>query len=442
MVKYSLGQLFRADRPIFQFLQSIGTQVIVLGLNLATGIVTARMLGPEGRGVFAALVTWPLVLALFALAGMKNSVSYHLLKTPERWHSIVPACFLVVACMASAWALAGWIAMPFVLKQYGPEVISFARLCLIGVYITVFHMTAKQVMTGSKSFKLYNLHETLLPGVYLALFIGYTMFYSLTAESAAVCSLVAGFLVLLLSLYQIAPFERRPIREIWDRAKEVATYGFLAAPPDIIGMAGVSVDKLVLVTLLSAEDLGLYVVAFSLSRLIMIIHPPLATVVFARMTQKEASGAKELHDHAFRVGLHATFIMFGVLLLVDRFAITFLYGESFAGAVPLFRILVVDSVLSILCYITTQLYLALNRPGLVSSLQIVPLSTAIVLILTLTPLYGAQGAAWALVLSSLVKLCTLLACIKLRLGLSFPRLYLLPRDLAYFRGLLGEGAVR
>ena len=43
------SRLLRAERPIFAMFQSVGTQVFILAINFLTGVITARLLGPEGR---------------------------------------------------------------------------------------------------------------------------------------------------------------------------------------------------------------------------------------------------------------------------------------------------------------------------------------------------------------------------------------------------------
>ena len=44
-------------------LQTLLVRVFILAINLATGIITARALGPIGRGELAAMQLWPYFLA-------------------------------------------------------------------------------------------------------------------------------------------------------------------------------------------------------------------------------------------------------------------------------------------------------------------------------------------------------------------------------------------
>lgn len=50
--------------------QSIGSKSLILGLQAATGVLTARALGPAGRGELAAMILWPLFVASVTTLGV------------------------------------------------------------------------------------------------------------------------------------------------------------------------------------------------------------------------------------------------------------------------------------------------------------------------------------------------------------------------------------
>ncbi|MCH7540941.1 MAG: hypothetical protein IH999_11195, partial [Proteobacteria bacterium] len=45
--------------------------------NLASGILAARLLGPEGRGELAVIILWPSLIAALGALGITESVIYH-----------------------------------------------------------------------------------------------------------------------------------------------------------------------------------------------------------------------------------------------------------------------------------------------------------------------------------------------------------------------------
>src|SRR3954452_16954711 len=67
-----LLRVFVGGRPFAALLQSMSTQILVIGINILTGVLTARTLGPDGRGAFAAITTWPQLLATLATAGLNS----------------------------------------------------------------------------------------------------------------------------------------------------------------------------------------------------------------------------------------------------------------------------------------------------------------------------------------------------------------------------------
>src|SRR3954452_23746026 len=77
------GRLWRGDRPLFALFQSLGAQVFITLINVVTGVITARLLGAEGRGIYAAVTLWPPLLASLATAGLGTAVVVRMRKAGE-----------------------------------------------------------------------------------------------------------------------------------------------------------------------------------------------------------------------------------------------------------------------------------------------------------------------------------------------------------------------
>ncbi|HKS96706.1 MAG TPA: hypothetical protein VJV74_11335, partial [Terriglobia bacterium] len=56
---------------------TFATQAGILGLGAVTGILTARMLGPQGRGELAALTLWPMTLIFLCSMGLDSALVFH-----------------------------------------------------------------------------------------------------------------------------------------------------------------------------------------------------------------------------------------------------------------------------------------------------------------------------------------------------------------------------
>ena len=67
----------RSNRRINSVVQVMAVRAIVLATNLLTGMISAAMLGPQGRGVQAALMVGPQFVGPISELGLHASVIYN-----------------------------------------------------------------------------------------------------------------------------------------------------------------------------------------------------------------------------------------------------------------------------------------------------------------------------------------------------------------------------
>ena len=426
----------RPDRPLFALFQSVGTQALITLINILTGVVSARMLGPEGRGIYAAVSTWPQFFATLAMAGLNSGIVYRMRKTPQQSGALAGAA-LALCLLASALALAAGVALvPHLMVQYSPAVIVFSQLCLLSIFINSTQVLIKQSFAGAGEFARCNLANLLPQALYLATLLLMCVFVSLTPQNAVLALLGSGVLALLAALpgyvRQVRPRFAGSLREL----PKLLSYSARAWPIDGVFTIATYTDRLVLIPLLTPRELGLYAVAFSFSRLVLMTQPAILSVVFPHMSGSSATRRTSLHGHAVRFLLIA--LLGGCLLLwlTGATLLSWAYGAEFVAANGIFRLLILEASLSVLSQVTAQLFLADDRPGVVSMIQLAVLGGSFVLLLTLVPHYGATGAALALAIAALCRWMLFMGAAKLILHAPLPRLYLVRDDLRYLAGLL------
>jgi O-antigen/teichoic acid export membrane protein len=124
------------------------------------------------------------------------------------------------------------------------------------------------------------------------------------------------------------------------------------------------------------------------------------------------------------------------LWIVGEWLLTFAFGAEFAAANWIFRLLVIEAAISVLGQVSVQLFLAHDRPGVVSTLQVATLGLSLLCLLILVPQFGAIGAAAALLIAGVARWLALIVAIRQVLGLPLPRLLLNREDLRYMSGKL------
>jgi O-antigen/teichoic acid export membrane protein len=262
------------------------------------------------------------------------------------------------------------------------------------------------------------------------------MLLQFDAAIAAAALFLGGALAVLAMVPGFIATARPSLAGALSRLRALNSWSLRAAPAGMVTALALYADRLVLLPLLPAAELGLYAVAYSFSRLIQFVQPALQSIFLSHLSGQDAAGAKLAHDHAVRFLLVALAAGCGVLWLTGGWLLGFMYGGAFVEAVGAFRILVIEASFGVLAQLTLQLYMANDRPGFASGVQSATLVVSLVLLLALVPERGGQGAAIALAIAGGLRWLALLFALRPVLGLTRPRLWLTRADWRYFMSRL------
>jgi O-antigen/teichoic acid export membrane protein len=162
--------------------------------------------------------------------------------------------------------------------------------------------------------------------------------------------------------------------------------------------------------MISASDMGRYVVALGLSRTLNSVYQASAAVLFPRcigMTKSESfltTVRMTVATTLVAVPVAAFLWLFGSSLL------RLLYGADYVIATTLLQLLTAEAILSGVTTLMSQSFMAMGRPGTVTLLQTVGLAGTVPLLLFLVPRLGTVGAGVALLSTAVLRLFLLLGC--------------------------------
>src|SRR5215472_12860634 len=92
-------------------------------LNVVSGVVIARSLGPAGRGELAAVLLWPALLAYLSGLGGADAITYLASRQPDRARDIGATGFVLALLQGAAVVGAGYVVLPAVLGHYGGQAV-------------------------------------------------------------------------------------------------------------------------------------------------------------------------------------------------------------------------------------------------------------------------------------------------------------------------------
>jgi O-antigen/teichoic acid export membrane protein len=415
------------------FAQSAATKLLIIGINAATGIVTARALAPAGRGELSAMILSYSFLSSALTLGLPSALTYQLRSKPEKASNLMGTGLLLCGLISSLSALAGFYLLPFWIPQYSPTVLLFARVFLFNTPIALFFLVGRAAVESRGGFSASNLSLIGPPAATLAGLVPLKLLGWLTPVTAAWCYVLPGVPVFFWMFVQIRHMFAPRLHEVVQSARSLLSYGTRSYGIDLCGTMSLYVDQALVVRLLAPDLMGIYVVALSLSRLLNAFHTSVVMVLFPKAVAQPPLEIVAMTGRAVRITTALTSACGIAIILAGPALLTLLYGAEYRGATNVLRVLVVEVVLTGATQVMSQAYMALGRPGVVTTLQVVGLSLTIPLMLFFIPRLGIMGAAIALLLSTCARFTFVLVSFPLLLKLPVPDLLLRREDIAGVR---------
>jgi len=402
--------------------QSIASKALILGLQAATGILTARELKPWGRGELAAMILWPLLVASVTTLGVPSSLIYFLRYRPEERDRLIANGFLMAAGLGLAAAALTTVLLPLCLRQYSPPILHAAEWFLITVPICSMTLAGRAVLEASHDFFASNAIQTLTP---FATLIGLLFFLSLrhfSPYTAAIAYIAASIPTFWIMVSRVRRVCAKPGRTQFPIMKLILGYGIRSYGIDLLGTLALYIDQVLVIGLLSPGAMGSYVVVLSLSRMLNLFQNSVVMVLFPKAAGRPVQEVVEMTGHSVRISGLVTALCAVLVCLTGPFLLRVLYGSEYVAAAAALRILVLEVVLSGATFVLAQAFMALDRPGIVTVLQALGLSLSIPLMLLLIPRFGIYGAAISLLTSTIARLFFVYVAFRLFLKTKPPRI--------------------
>jgi O-antigen/teichoic acid export membrane protein len=423
------AQSQRPSHGLRAVLQSIASKSTILALQAGTGILTARMLGPAGRGELAAMILWPLFFASVTTLGVPSSLIYHLRHRPDKSEWLVTNGFVMVTLMGAVAAVVAALVLPWWLRQYSPSVIHAAQWFLVTVPLCSVTLAGRAVLEAEHDFSASNAIQILTPLATLVVLLALLAGHSMNSYTAAAAYIAAALPAFWLMISRVRRKGFRATRPRFAGMKQLLQYGIRSYGIDVLGTLALQVDQVLVVSLLSAGAMGSYVVVLSISRMLNVFQTSVVMVLFPKAAGHNAAKVIAMTGESARVSGLATVVCGAVVCIAGPTLLRVVYGAEYVAAAGALRILVLEAILSGITFVLAQAFMALNRPGVVTVLQGIGLSLSIPMMLWLIPRYGIYGAAVSLLASTSVRLIFVCAGFRLFLKTSRPRLLPVWRDI-------------
>jgi O-antigen/teichoic acid export membrane protein len=392
-------------------LNTLGIGLAVQAIIVISGVLAARILGPEDRGHLALYTLIAIIFVELGGLGLPAAVTYRIARAPQDARAIIRALAPTIACQIVLLFIVQAILMGAIFSS-GPraELIVAALVSLALVPSILIQRYSLAVLQGQQRFTWFNLLRITPPTFYsaaiLALFLaGWHSLLAVTTAFAA-GNVLAGMWALTVALRGL-PHGHHVTRP---RLRPMLSFG-------IRGMLGASnpvetfnLDQAAVGLALSPATLGLYVVGVSFTNLPSFIAKSVGIVAYPQVaSQSTPADSRRTLWRFFWFNLALGLLVIVPLEFLSGWLVPFFFGNNFRGAVPITHILLVSGFLLASRRVLSDGLRGAGLPGLGSIAEI----ASWLVLLPLLPIFvtwnGAQGVASALVISSAFALLLLMA---------------------------------
>lgn len=373
---------------------------VVMLLSTVTGILTARLFGPEGKGVITMVSLIPMTMFYLGCFGMPDTMAYFLSRFPERvaenFYTILAlTCLAGIITVAAAYASIDWWHPYYQAysRQYFVIVLPLGMLLTLTVTLRYGFLGLGNIW----NFNLINVLQAL--GLLLVVLVAGLLLHQ-SLEAYFWLTLLNGLLMVMLVLFLI--FKRRP--ELKTRPRNynfsrILNYAARIYPTSIIFLFQIRLDHFLIGYFLPPKELGIYSIAIFLSENLLRITAAFQMALFPRVSADATDRKYALVAKVLRITNLVNIVLTLLIAAAGYPLILLLFGKPFAPAYLPLLVLLIGRVPEGLYKITSSTFAAIGRPGLSSLLGVVGIVINGILGLVLIPQMGLLGAGLAKTLS-------------------------------------------
>ncbi|MFA7306229.1 MAG: oligosaccharide flippase family protein [Hyphomicrobium sp.] len=395
---------------------SVATNVVNLGFGIATGVLAARLLGPQARGELAEIQFWAGAIAGIGICSLPSALSFFI----ARGQGSVSMSGSALACALALATLSLTCGLAFIAFAVGPDQRNLQMLYLLFFLPANFiALTLVAIDHGRQDFTRYNFYRLLPQSTYL---VGMLVLWQQSALNIPTLLAASwlGTALVCAGRWRLARHNGISVPQIREMAALLRT-GIEFHATAFAGILFQNADRVICITYFTHADLGRYAVALALSGAgLGIVSSATSIVLFPKLAAAQSFAARR---HLVRNALGASCIVAlminaGIALIIPLL-LPFLFGYEYEEAVSVAILLCIAQIPMCFVQTATVALRALNdwRAGPYAQLAalVVFLPSAAVLI----PQFGLNGIAASLMLSQIVATGLLLRRLQVCTGLGF-----------------------
>ncbi|OPX84852.1 MAG: colanic acid exporter [Pelotomaculum sp. PtaB.Bin104] len=373
--------------------ETFATKILIIVIGLVTTVIVARVLGPEGRGLYSVATAIGAVGVQFGNLGLQTSNTYYVAKNRELLPELVGNTLIISFILGGLVSLLVWIFFE-VNPNLSPLQGRILVLALAWIPFGLAYMLLQNLLIGIQEVRSYNLIE-LISKILSVCFMVLSIFLKYVSVeiifSAGLIALIISSIWVLWRLQKYLdcfPFSSLSL------FKDNIKFGIKAYLAALFAFLLLRLDLIMVKYMLGAEQAGYYSIATTMADMVFMLPVVVGTILFPKLSAMPAN--KEKWEYTKRVtrlaGPMIVFLTF-IAALLAKPIVRLLFGEAFLPSVPAFIWLLPGITFLGIQVIIVQFLNSIGFPKVTVVIWGIATLLNVFLNLWAIPIYGICGAS-------------------------------------------------
>ena len=369
-------------------------------VTLTTSIITARALGPSGKGLLSIILLAPTLLLNLGSLGISSANIYYSSQNKFNLNEIISNSFLVAFTVGSLLVTLFFTFFNQFQNFFQNVPTNLVFLAILSVPIGLLLPFLFNILLPAGKIKEYNFVKLSQPITFLLGFIVLSIIFKKGLTGAVISYFAAIIVATIFSLFFLNKIIHIKLKCNFSLLKKFFGFGLQSHLGSIFNYSNRRLDMYIINLLIGVENVGFYAIAVAVSEILWYIPTSISALLFSKVSANLKD--KKSDDFTALVCRNTLFILFISAILLAILAkpiIKLLYSAEFLPSLAALMILLPGIVFSGIISILNANIKGNGRPIIPTLSAMLGLITNIPLNFLLIPKYGIRGAALATTIS-------------------------------------------
>lgn len=390
--------------PLMRMFWALFYKLLLSGISLLNSAITARYLGTAGRGHLTLTQTYQTIYSP-VVGSFSEYIPYGINKRKESPQAAFSVSLVFWMLLTGPLFIAALVFTPWLLNGIGGiEPWVTRALWVLGVTapFTMFHVYVTRLMWGMNELEWLNRLNTVQAFAFCLFLLVVLLIRPDKDADAATIYMVGAWALSYVAASMVSAFVIRKLRiSIRPRLdanirREMARFGALLIPANLINVLNNRIDLLIVYFGLSAASTGSYGIGVTVAEMLTLVASSILQVVLTRVSSLDEKDSTQLTARVFRHTGVIVLVSMMLMYLVMPWVMLIVFGQEYIPSIYNMLILLPGiALLGMSQVLTAFINNQLGRTKVTSMLFLASIFVNLLLSYLLMPHFGTQGTAVA-----------------------------------------------